>query len=395
MGRVAFDDFRVNKNGEYEYKASDSERITNATIMKFRNLLRQHDLVAVEGVFASQDKIAKFRGVAKARGFTPVVVTISADPAEAFARGTHGVSESATKGMAKSIDKPLPANWEALTLDEAPAPDSETADEVEKQIIHPDDPLSPPATAGLPGAGDVNWSLAGEALASVTGLFPEEPITPDQGAKAEEIAGDATRLIEKFCHFGVFDSFKLQPPVTSFEDTYGALMDLTETEIAFITADLTSPDLIAAWTDSINRGRAYLRQMWPVMIRETPTGPRWVDPPTGIANQISVAMAVTSDPLRLLEEMNRGTATPGMFMCVRESKPEIAGRFANTFSDRLHAIGSSKNCPWDHELQLRMFFDLPPTGIVTFGVQGNQASKSTATFKIDFDGLKTKGQSLR
>jgi hypothetical protein len=244
-------------------------------------------------------------------------------------------------------------------------------------------------------APEPNWALAGEALAAVTGLFQDKPITPDQGAKAEGLMADLQRDVAKFCKFKPFEAFKM-PRTVDFEETYGRLTALTETEIAIATQDLTSPELIEAWTQAVNSARAYARAGWPAQIRQTPTGPDWLEPSKTDGGRATAELVVLENPLLLVTEMTRGTLTPSQVVAVKTARPEMFSRIVTAMEMALNAAGAvGRQCPWSHESQLRQLFGLPPVGLVTFKNADAMAQPKTGDFSIDFEGLKTKGQTVR
>src|SRR5688500_3873701 len=178
----------------------------------------------------------------------------------------------------------------------------------------------PPAMAPEP-AGP-NWALAGEALASVTGLFPEGPITPEQGREAEGVIGKIAKSAEKFCEFREFGKFKA-PAKVDFEETWARLQPLAEAEIAEFAADLIEPDLIDAWSAAVNRAREVVRSVWPVAIRETPTGPEWLEPSATAGGRARTTLALLNDPTSILDEMQRAPLTPSMVEAVKIAFPEL------------------------------------------------------------------------
>lgn len=120
---IAFDDFRETKRG-YKYDPADQERVNNKAMLKFRSkmlesvMYSKDDSVAIEGVFASADKIARFAEAASKAGYRPVVVTLRCDPQEAHTRGIHGVAEDVTRHMHESLAKTsVPSDLEHVEVD--------------------------------------------------------------------------------------------------------------------------------------------------------------------------------------------------------------------------------------------------------------------------------------
>jgi hypothetical protein len=248
-------------------------------------------------------------------------------------------------------------------------------------------------TNNLAAPPEPNWALAGECLTAVTGLFQDEAITPEQGAEAEGLMADLQAAVARFCKFKPFGPFKM-PVTVDFEDTYGLLNAMTEQEIEVATEDLTSPELIDAWTTTVNAGRAYARAGWPVQIRQTPTGPDWIEPSKTAGGRATAELAALENPLLLLTEMTRGTLTPSQVSAVKTVYPELFSRILMAMEMALNAA-AGRHCPWSHEAQLRLLFGLAPVGLVTFKNASGEAPQKTVDFDIDFDGLKTKGQAVK
>lgn len=262
------------------------------------------------------------------------------------------------------------------------------------------DPLaaSPGATADspeIPEAPEINWELAGECLACITGLFQEKPITPEQGRRAEGVLFDLQRQIVKFCKFGKFDEFKA-PKLVDFEDTYANLIPMTEDEARVCTQDLSSVDLIDAWETVVNRGRDYVRSVWPIAIRETPTGPEWNDPSRSEGGKALAMLMVASDCRELLAEMNRQALGPSQVEAVKTIYPLLFARIGNMFQLALAEAGQrNRKCPWDHELLIRELAGIPTNGLMTFGTEETPESKPVfGEVRIKFDNLLTKSQKL-
>jgi hypothetical protein len=263
-----------------------------------------------------------------------------------------------------------------------------------------DDPIED--LLGLPGpsqniepegtdpAIEPNYILGGEALAAVTGPFWQGPITPTQGEEAEALITEIEKAAAKFCRFGKFDDFKL-PPKSDYEEVWGQLQPLTD-EDRDAADDLAEPEIIEAWAATVDRARAYAREVWPVSIRQTPTGPDWLEPSRTVGGKADAILAVLKDPRELLRELNRGSMTPSQVDAVRSVYPELFSRILIIFDVSLKS--TDKNCPWDHEVLLRRLYGLPPIGLVTFKATGPETDTSVDV-RIDFEGLKTKNQTVK
>jgi hypothetical protein len=392
LERVAFDDFR-GQGEDYKYDPKDQPRVNNKTGLRFRELLKGNGIVAVEGVFGSHDKINQYRNWARARGFRPIIVTVSAPVDVASERGIHGVSHDTTRGMAESIAKPLPDSWEHFEVSDegsaGPTTDPALASSQEVDTLAPSEITEPPAT-------EPNWALAGECLLAVTTPWPGGPISPEHGAEAEEIFQRLEEYAQDFCKFEPFTPFEMPQAIASFKVGYVACASMSPEEYELYTSDLASPDLIMAWTEACERARAYLRYVWPVNVRETPTGPEWEDPSTTDGNKTAACLAIVKRPETLFLEMRSGSASPEMFEAAKEVFPELYGKMKSIMEAASKQAGAEgRKCPWAHEFQLRQLFDVPPTELVTVGNDDSQSDQPMAReFKIKFDDLKTRGQSV-
>jgi hypothetical protein len=246
-------------------------------------------------------------------------------------------------------------------------------------------------SSNIPVAPDPNWELAGEALACITGLFQDKPITPEQGRKAEGVLFEIQRMIVKFCRFGEFDEFKA-PEKVDFEETYDRLLPMTDEESRICTGDLVSPDLIGAWTDVVNRGREYVRSRWPYAIRDTPTGPEWCEPSRTEGGLVATMLGLANDGREFVREMNRGQVTPSQIDTMKVVFPTLFTRVCRMLQLALSDAGQKKRkCPWDHELIVRAIADLAPVGLMTFGPSGPAESPpKSGEIRIQFDRLLTR-----
>jgi hypothetical protein len=245
-----------------------------------------------------------------------------------------------------------------------------------------------------PTATAVNYALAGEALAAVTGLFPQDPITPAQGLEAEGVPADLEQQIARFCQFRREpDKFRLAPKV-DFAKTWARLQPLTNEELR-VTDGLRDPQLVAAWANTVDAARAHARSLWPLSIRQTPTGPDWLEPSRTEGGMAEAVLLVLDDPRELLRELNRHSMTPSQVEAVKTAYPELFGRILVVFDVALKAAGQAgKKCPWGHEVLLRRLFGVAPTGLVTFGPQDG-APPRPARVAIKFDELKTRNQAVQ
>lgn len=244
-----------------------------------------------------------------------------------------------------------------------------------------------------------NYDLTAEAIVAVTGIFPTKPITPDDAEKARELPKKLAAGVERFCRFGDFASFKMPPGLGDLEECFQKLNPLTEEETAIATTGWANPELISAWSFTVNAARSYLKEHFPVIIRETPTGPEWCPPPTSEKGRLTSTYAVVNAPTWLLDDMNRGAMTPEQVHAVKAVYPQIFQRLLGSFDIALREAGAkSKHCPWKHEMQLRVLFEKPPTGLLSFGSDSakRQAENlGNAPVALNFDGLRTKAQALR
>lgn len=295
--------------------------------------------------------------------------------------------------------EPLPAT-EVIKLGPGDGADDAGGDQP-----YPEAPVAEDGMEGLPEVhGDMvaepdqaderNWALDGEALAAVSGLFPKGPITREQGAEAEALLSKVGEAAKKFSKFGEFGAFKMRKR-PDFEEVWTKLQPLTEAETEIATAGLADPDLIDAWGNAVNAARATARAVWPVQIRDTPTGPDWVDPGRLEGGRAADVLAALNDPLSMLDDLQRGSLTPPQVEAVEAAYPELMNRIREIYSNELKQR-DGKRCPWAHEVQLRVLFGAPAK-LVNFGA-GDTSAKETkggSEIQIDFEQLRTKGQSVR
>lgn len=252
-----------------------------------------------------------------------------------------------------------------------------------------------PSDQGTPDPG-ANFKMAGEALAAVTGIFPKKAITPKQGEQAEQLVAAAAKLVARFVKFEAFDEFEA-PEKRDFEKTYAALSQLTNEEVATATELIASPDIVNAWRFAVNASRAFLKESWPVAIRRTPTVQEWIEPSVTEGGRILSAVAVVDDPLILLREMLRGQVTPSAIEAVKTCHGSLFQRILGLFDTALKEAGQKgKVCPWAHEAQLRLLFEIKPDEFISFrNDKTAEPPEPVRRFDIKFEDFKTKGQATR
>jgi hypothetical protein len=247
---------------------------------------------------------------------------------------------------------------------------------------------APPARPEDPFAG---VELAAEALVAVTGLFPE-PLTRQDGIAARRLPKEWHAKLRDFVEAETFTRFKA-PPRPDSEDTYLALTPKPDNALA---AGLADPQMASEYIEVLGRARAYTRSIWPVVVRDTPTGPEWLEPSTTAMGAAWAVLDVAGKPERVLDQMLSGWLDPDEAAAFRTVFPRLFAMVHQVLNRHLQAR-RGKPITWARELVVRTLLGLGATGMVSVSQPtsgGPPAPAGAPKIQIDFKALRTRGQRL-
>jgi hypothetical protein len=245
--------------------------------------------------------------------------------------------------------------------------------------------LAPPSNDPLAGV-----DLAAEALVAVAGLWPE-PLTREDGAAARRLPKDWNAKLRDFVSADTFTRFRM-PPRPDSEDTYLALTPKPDPALA---AGLASPQMATEYIETLGRARAHVRSIWPVVIRDTPTGPEWLEPSTTAMGAAWAVLDVVNRPERVLDQMLSGWLDPDEAAAFRTVFPRLFAMVHQVLMQHLQAR-RGRPISWARELVVRTLLGLGPSGQVTVSQPPASAPPGAGAPKIliDFKALRTRGQRL-
>jgi hypothetical protein len=236
-------------------------------------------------------------------------------------------------------------------------------------------------------------TLPAEALVAVTGIFPDAPLGPQDGAAARQLPGDWRAEVKTFFGQERPRKFRLYPrpahEATLERLTRGA-------DLAMLTSRLADPELVTEYGAVLNNAREYVRARWPALKLDTFAGPKLLEPGfTQMAGAWAV-LAVVSHPARLLTEILSATVLTEQVEAVKEVYPALFEMLRALIDERRKlelARKASWSCPWGKERVLRIILGLPADVSIAQAPQP-PARAAGARINIDFASAQTRAQRI-
>lgn len=205
--------------------------------------------------------------------------------------------------------------------------------------------------------------LSAEALLSVSGIFPKDPLTRQQGIEAEDVPREQAVLIGEFLDSKGFKKFRL-PPRVDHEKTYNALVrGVDPVQIAAVTAELQDGDLKREYEALLMNAREYLRARWPMLVVDVPLGQRFYTPGSTECARASALYAVVNNPRRILAEIAMGTIVAEQVEAFDTLFPDLSKLLRAQLGAELVSRATPRGpaeIPWRIESVLRIVLGLPP-----------------------------------
>jgi hypothetical protein len=177
----------------------------------------------------------------------------------------------------------------------------------------------------------VAMSLAAEALLAVTGIFPDEPISPADARLAVAIPKTWRAEAIEWIDQGKSKRFRLPKAPKHAKIRESLVQGLDSDVVATVTSSVADASLIFDYQAALSNAREYLRAQWPMIQREVAAGPpKLVEPGRVEQGRAASLLAVVDEPDRVLEEMRMGTLTAAQADAFRACYPSLA--------EMLHAI---------------------------------------------------------
>lgn len=114
---LSTDSYHVDDDGVYRFKADKISEFHLNVKRAYLRLLREGESnIIVDNTNLTAAEIAYFYDLAEVFHLDPIVVTVEADPEEAFARNVHGVPQSTFGYMVRVLEETkLPPWWRTIS----------------------------------------------------------------------------------------------------------------------------------------------------------------------------------------------------------------------------------------------------------------------------------------
>lgn len=237
-------------------------------------------------------------------------------------------------------------------------------------------------------------SIAAEALVAASGIFPDEPLGPQDGLAARALEGEWRSQIKTFFERSKPYRFRLYPR-PAHEATLDKLT--TAPDGVMLTSKLTDPDLAADYLTVLSNAREYVRERWPSLSMETFTGPRLLEPGWTAMAAAWAVLAVVDDPSRLLVEILSATVQTDQVAAVKTVFPNLYQMLLAIIDDRKQielAKKKSWTVPWAKERVIRILYQLPPDVSISEAPQPPAKSAATTRVRFDFGSSQTRAQRI-
>lgn len=236
-------------------------------------------------------------------------------------------------------------------------------------------------------------SLESDNLLAMTGLFPRE-ITPHHVAAAESVPGTFERRIRHFLG-AEQQPFEYKPGPEKIErllDKLVAPLKAGEVDAWFAAIGTDNPELLADFTKSLTRARAYLAAVWPRVNVDLGPGPELLPLAADDAAEVASLYHVLDEPTFLLDQMDSWTLTPTQALAFRTVYPDLYDSAAKALETALRdrtARHKAWRPTWQQLAVIRTLKGMPPEDLPVPPPPPAEAKPKDA---IDAEGAKTSGQ---
>lgn len=229
-------------------------------------------------------------------------------------------------------------------------------------------------------------SLASEALLAITGIYPKDPVSPDDAAAARRIPVEWQKRVAEF-----FEGKTQRPPMPRYPD-YLKTWDLLneDRDDAQLIVAIEDATIAAEYAGSIGSARAYVREQWRPLFQDIPTGRRVLEPSLSETQRAGAIFVFVDAPEAIFSEMLAGTIAADQVDAMKENYPALYDMLTvmcRSEIERRLARKQSYEVPWTQERVLRILLQLPLGQPIKPLEQGE---KQAAPPKIDVEVGKSK-----
>lgn len=242
----------------------------------------------------------------------------------------------------------------------------------------------------------VSVKLSTEALAAVTGVYPDDPATVADGVAAGLIHGKWRTAIKQFFDKDRPSKFKKNRLPASYE-TMSKKILVGDDDPVWLTQNMVDPDMIRAYTMVISNARLYIRERWPNLQIDNFAGPQTVEPGKVFVSEATMVFCTVNDPSIILDEMLSHSLIPQQAECFKTCYPSLFGMLDELIEERkILELTRAKSwkCPWSKERVLRNLFGMPPTVSIAEAPKPKAQMGSIQEIKFKATSEITRGQKL-
>jgi hypothetical protein len=204
-----------------------------------------------------------------------------------------------------------------------------------------------------------NIPLAAEALLAVSGLWPKEPLSPEQERAARALPRQWQERVAAFMEQKRPSRARATPQI-SYLKTWDKLVAQHQDEL--VIAGLVDEALAAAYLAKLRTARTYLQGLWRPLSQQTLVGPRLLPPSRSEQDRAADLHGLLAAPGTILDELASYTLQEDHVAALEAVYPELAAMLDAFVDGELikgRARRQSYEVPWPQEKMLRLFRGLP------------------------------------
>lgn len=211
--------------------------------------------------------------------------------------------------------------------------------------------------------------LAAEALAAVTGVTPflerkPRPVTPTQGARAEKLPERSERLLRRFLKGPEFQRQETELPAFDYFEALDMLTQPIDLDaMTALLANMEDHDLMLAFLDVLQRGRAFLEAEIPRVVETRLFGPKNLEPDDYSLARFRRQWQAVNAPEVVLGDLAEGTLVSDQVEALEAVYPALLA----AWRQQVQALGAELVAEdedwaptWAKEQVLARFLGAPP-----------------------------------
>lgn len=238
--------------------------------------------------------------------------------------------------------------------------------------------------------------LATEALVAVTGVLNPRPVTRTDGKEAARLPLEWRREVRDWFDQQRAHKFR-QAPQPDHERTLDNLTRGIDLEkLAELHAAL-EPEAAAEYAAQLSNAREYVRERWPALALDTPTGPVILPPSLTEMGEACDVLAVIENPSRVLSELRYGTLSFSQVDAMAAVYPALTEMLRAMVQEEILRRRSRQRTwemPWWQEQLWRILLQMPPDVPIAEVKQPPARAASPAPIEIEFRSQASKSERI-